>query len=494
MHKRALGWMGMVALGCAWAGLAQADSDRLLEQFVLSLNASGVMGTFKADGPIDRHNAFFKSLGSNGRSCATCHVPEQAMSFTTRHAQRLYRQTQGADPLFAAVDGANCDQVTRTDRAGHSLILQHGLIRVANAVPANAEFSISVVRDPYGCALRVDPRTHVLTASVYRRPLPSTNLGFLSAVMFDGRETVAPLTSADALDANLRTDLRHQAIDAVLGHAQGTAAPSEVQLTSIVEFELSLYSGQMWDWNAGSLSDGGATGGPIELSGELYYPGINDSLGGEPNGIPFTPASMTLYGAWEPRAARRQDERRDAARADIAAGEQLFNTLPMTISNVRGLNDNAGIGMPTSFVGHCASCHDAPNIGHHSLPLPLDIGTGHSPDASHESDPVIADALAQLSVPDLPVFLVSGCPNPFNAGQAESFYTTDPGKALISGKCADFNRIKGPILRGLAGRAPYFHNGAAATLMELVNFYDRRFKVSMTQQQKHQLVAFLKTL
>jgi len=494
MSKGALRWVGMAVLGCAMASMAQADSDPLSQQLVLSPNASGLMGTFKADGPIDRQNAFFKSLGSNGRSCATCHLLEQAMSFTTGHARRLYRQTRGADPLFAAVDGANCDQVEASDRAGHSLILQHGLIRVANAVPANAEFSISVVSDPYGCALRVDPKTHVLTASVYRRPLPSTNLGFLSAVMFDGRETLAPLTSADTLDANLRTNLRHQAIDAVLGHAQGAAAPSEAQLSSIVEFELSLFSGQIWDWRAGLLFGGGATGGPIELSGQLYYPGINDSLGGDPNGIPFTPASMSLYGAWEPRETGRQDSRAGAARADIAAGQRLFNTLPMVISNVRGLNDSAALGKPTSFVGNCATCHDAPNIGHHSLPLPLDIGTGHSPDANQEADPVIADALSQLSMADLPVFLIGGCPNPFNAGQAESFYTTDPGKALISGKCADFNRIKGPILRGLAGRAPYFHNGSAATLLELVNFYDRRFKAGMTAQQKRQLVAFLNTL
>ena len=65
-------------------------------------------------------------------------------------------------------------------------------------------------------------------------------------------------------------------------------------------------------------------------------------------------------------------------------------------------------------------------------------------------------------MPDLPVYLISRCPNPFNAGQPESFYTTDPGKALVSGLCSDFNRGKGPILRGLAARAPYFHNGAAA--------------------------------
>jgi cytochrome c peroxidase len=113
---------------------------------------------------------------------------------------------------------------------------------------------------------------------------------------------------------------------------------------------------------------------------------------------------------------------------------------------------------------------------------------------SVEPDPNIAAGLAALSMPDLPVYLINGCPNPFNPGQPESFYTTDPGKALISGLCSDFNRGKGPILRGLAARAPYFHNGAAATLDELVNFYNQRFQMNLTGEQKEDLVAFLNSL
>lgn len=142
----------------------------------------------------------------------------------------------------------------------------------------------------------------------------------------------------------------------------------------------------------------------------------------------------------------------------------------------------------------CATCHDAPNIGHHSLPLPLDIGVAHSSNPNFEPDPTVAGALRELSEPDLPVFLISGCPNPFKPGQAESFYTTDPGKALITGNCSDFNRLKGPILRGLAGRAPYFHNGAAANLHELVNFYNLRFQMALSEEQKSELVAFLNSL
>ena len=71
---------------------------------------------------------------------------------------------------------------------------------------------------------------------------------------------------------------------------------------------------------------------------------------------------------------------------------------------------------------------------------------------------------------------------------------TDIGRAMISGKCADVGKLKGPVLRALAARAPYFHNGAAATLNDAVEFYNQRFNLSLTQQQKTDLVAFLGSL
>ncbi|HEX4267106.1 MAG TPA: hypothetical protein VHY36_04410 [Steroidobacteraceae bacterium] len=473
------------------AGAASAQGHPSL---TVTPDLRGLMATLKIDGPIDHNGPFFQSLGTNGRSCSTCHDPQEAMSFTPLHANLLFAVTRGKDPLFSPVDGANCDNVAVGNMAGHSLILRNGLIRIALAVPANAQFSISVVSDPYGCALRVDPTTHVLTVSVYRRPLPATNLSSLSAVMFDGRETAAPLTSEATDAANLRTDLTQQASDATTGHAQATAPPTAAQLEGIVDFELALYTAQMWDYRAGALQANGAFGGPLVLAAQAYYPGINDTLGQDPNGLPFDPTAMTLYGAWAQGPQARGDAGDRAARAEIAAGERLFNSAPLTITNVRGLNDNSALGQPTSFQGTCTTCHDAPNFGDHSLPLPLDIGTSHTANPSFESDPVITAAVSQLSMPKLPVFLISGCPDPFHPGQGASFYTTDPGRALITGQCSDFNRIKGPILRGLAARAPYFHNGAAATLREVVSFYNQRFQMGLTANQKDDLVAFLNSL
>ena len=65
---------------------------------------------------------------------------------------------------------------------------------------------------------------------------------------------------------------------------------------------------------------------------------------------------------------------------------------------------------------------------------------------------------------------------------------------MITGKCADVGKVKGPTLRGLAAHAPYFHNGAAARLDDVVEFYNQRFNLNLTAQQKSDLVAFLQTL
>lgn len=325
--------------------------------------------------------------------------------------------------------------------------------------------------------------------------------------MFDGRETVQPLTSATTFQANLAADLMHQAIDATLIHAQASVAPTLDQQMAIVNFELGLTSSQTIDYRAGWLNRYGAQGGPLALSNQIYYPGTNDALGADPKGNAFNSSAFTLYSGWEGATGGDSkdsfDDDRAAIRRKIAAGEKLFNTHPVTISNVRGLNDNAalakalGTTIPIApFQGFCTTCHDTPNVGNHSLPLALDIGTGHDP--SVESDPLIESGVSQLSFPDLPVFQITGCPDPFAVPNqpVEPFVilTTDPGKALVTGLCSDVARTKGPILRGLAARAPYFHNGAARNLTELIEFYNQRFQMNLTGDEKEQLIAFLNSL
>ena len=456
---------------------------------------TGYASTYNSAGPMVENTAFFQSLGTNGRSCATCHLASDAMGLSASSVRNIYLRTRGHDPLFASFDGANCPNASPTNPADHSLLLKAGLIRIPLTLPAGAQFTISAVHDPYGCA-NVTDTSGAQTISVYRRPLPTTNLRFLSAIMFDGRETIQPLTSASTVQANLVADLMHQSIDATTGHAQATTPPSLAQQTDIVNFELGLNSAQVYDSHAGILASGGASGGSYNLSQQEYHPGTNDSLGGDPNGQPFNDAgTFTIFQTWANSAPHSADRDTLAYRKKVAAGEVLFNTRDLMISNVRGLNDNTALGaVPIGpFVGHCTTCHDTPNVGNHSMPLPLDIGTGHDP--AYESDPLIENGVSQLDFPDLPVFAITGCPNPFDPSATNYvIYTTDPGKALVTGKCSDVNRIKGPILRGLAARAPYFHNGAAQDLNQLLNFYNQRFQMNLTDEEKSDLMAFLNSL
>ncbi|MGA8143625.1 MAG: hypothetical protein WB987_07035 [Candidatus Acidiferrales bacterium] len=482
-------------------GFGGALSATMIPNLFPFFDPTGAVSTYNVNGPIRENTPFFQSLGTNGRSCATCHVASDAMGLRGDNVRLRYALTHGKDPLFASVDGANCPNGSASNPADHSLLLKSGVIRVGLTLPATTQFTIKAIRDPYGCAIGTDPTTGRPTVSVYRRPLPTTNLRFLSTIMVDGRESVTfPLNNEATFLANLNTDLMQQSVDATLGHAQAAEAPTTAQQQAIVNFELGLYSAQLADNKAGLLEADGAKGGALNTSQESYYPGINDSLGKDPDGGAFNSTAFTVFQAWaNPAKSWNPFEKYLAeTRKKIAAGETLFNTRALTISSVRGLNDNSALGtLPIGpFQGTCTTCHDSPNVGDHSFPLPLDIGTGH--DATNESDPLIANAISQLDFPDVPVYEITGCPNPFAGSQPSTepyvIYTTDPGKGLISGLCSDVNRIKGPILRGLAARAPYFHNGAAQNLTQLLNFYNQRFQMNLTDEEKSDLIAFLNSL
>jgi cytochrome c peroxidase len=435
-------------------------------------DASGFVETYNVNNaPISLTGAFFQSLGTNGRSCASCHLPTEGWSVSAAEVQLRFRLTQGLDPIFRTNDGSNCDQNINTStlegrREAYSLLLSRALIRIAISVPAGAEFTVQNVSNPYGCS-------DTSTLSMYRRPLPATNLKFLSTLMWDGRESTPPSTQKITYPdptGSLLADLAHQATDATTGHAQG-AVPTPAQVQDIVNFETALRTAQAIDYFAGFLNDGGASGGPVALASQQFFIGINDSFpssfGFNPTGAAFNPNIFNLFNAWTNALGRR---------ASIARGQVVFNSKPITISGVAGINDVPGL--PESFSGTCGTCHDSPNVGNHSVSAPLNIG--------------VADLTSPLDISYLPVFtLLNNTTGPLHGTIVQ---TTDPGRALITGKWADVGKLKGPILRGLASRAPYFHNGSAGTLADVVVFYEKRFNIVFTGQEKADLIAFLNAL
>jgi len=187
-----------------------------------------------------------------------------------------------------------------------------------------------------------------------------------------------------------------------------------------------------------------------------------------PAGTPFTATVFTLFQAWSNLDSRAPQT---AGKAAIARGERIFNSKTLHVSGVAGLNDDLGTA---DIPATCGLCHDTPNFGNHSLPVPLNIG--------------VADVNSPLDTSYLPVITLR------NKNTHQSVRTTDPGRALITGKWKDIGKVKGPILRALASRAPYFHNGSAMTLSDVVQFYNVRFNIGLTEADKADLVAFLNAL
>lgn len=404
---------------------------------------------------------FFQSLGSNGRTCATCHAPNDAWTVTPGRAQQRFQATNGTDPLFAALDGTNCPGLKTTtlaDRqAASSLLLRKGLIRVALTPPAQAQFTVASVSNPYGC-------TSTTSVSVYRRILPSANLSFLTTVMWDGRESANTPT--------MTVSLLQQAKDAILGHAAATATPASGTLQEIVTQELGFFSAQTSGNRAGALNVGGAKGGVSALSQQSFTPGGNDPFGPAAPAPGVTPAPVfSLFGSWASLAGASPGAQ---AQASIARGEKIFNTRPILLRGVAGLTDQRDRrGAPLNAVtGTCGTCHNAPNVGASTVGRLFDTGVSRPERQSG----------------DLPVITLR------NKTTGALIQTTDPGLALTTGLWSDVNRFKTPGLRNLAARAPYFHDGSAPSVEAVVNFYNNRFGLNLSTQERADLIAFLSSL
>src|SRR5262249_30569619 len=150
---------------------------------------AGMLRTITLDGSmLDFSNPFFQSLGTNGRSCVSCHVPSTGWTISPREVRARFEATAGLDPIFRTNDGSNSPLVDvptlAARRKAFSMLLDKGLIRIGLPIPPGVEFALVGVDDPYRYASAAE-------LSLFRRPIPSTTLRFLTAVMWDGRESFA---------------------------------------------------------------------------------------------------------------------------------------------------------------------------------------------------------------------------------------------------------------------------------------------------------------
>lgn len=471
-----------------------------IERLELFRNPAGWVGNHLPGGRVaTQGHPFFKAFGENGRSCVTCHQPPSGMSISLRNIEARFRNTDGRDPLFAPVDGANCPDALPAERTSgspvgghkgkgrralrqaHSLLLERGLIRIFLPIPTGIPDGFTVTipptddkpgcnRFPFDTDRPDDPAAGRQLISMYRRPLMSANTGFKvarddgarpSSVMWDGREL----------------DLSTQAVAATLGHAQARVEklPTAREVAEIVRFETSFFSAQLVDKVARRLDAADAEGGPVHLSGRVPIPGVT----------PPTPAPFDEYAAWSDEPAA---DAVSARRRSIARGQEIFNKREFAIANVPGINPPPA--PPVNFT--CAACHGQPHAGNNLPPtIPgrprfvsqVDIGTGGQ--ASRFGGPPPSR--------ELPIFTVTctGAPHPV---YGRAIRTNDLGAAMVTGKCADVGSKTAPQLRALAAREPYFSDGSARTLRDVVDFYDRRFSIGFTEREKRDLATFMSAL
>lgn len=231
-------------------------------------------------------------------------------------------------------------------------------------------------------------------------------------------------------DVTLGLDL--QAKGNITGAQQGPPA-TQALVDSIVNYEKDLWFAQVLTLGAGRLDECGARGGPALLSQQ-----------------PFVAGRFNLFDRWiDGRACAGTPHRRR-----IARGQELFN-------------NKATPGGLT-----CRACHNAENSGSHVGGVLFDVGA----------------SAASRRLPGMPLYTVR------NKTTLETIQTTDPGRAGSTGKWADLNRFKVPSMRGVAARAPYFHNGVAATLLDVVRLYEQVFGFDFSSTEESDLVAFMNAL
>jgi cytochrome c peroxidase len=419
-------------------------------------NSAGIAETVHLSGSVDRTNAFFQPIGTNPRTCETCHGADQGWTLTAQAATMKFFMTAGTDPLFNLVDtGSRVDADVSTFWARlntyQSTLLNRGLIRFTRAISPTAEFAVTAVNDPYGWSTTT-------SVSSFRRPTPTAN----ESKSVSNNWTGGP---HDPFVATAQTSAGASRL-----HLQRVEPVSTELANSMRDLQFGIVFAQIQDRRAGRLDADGAKGGPVHLKDQVFYPGINDLQGNDPQGKPFTRKVFDIYDAWSVHAGESPwSLTREAARGAIYRGQEIFNHFEFPVSGVTGLNDVLGA---STVQATCSTCHNVPNVGGHAVFRMFDMGTANPERCS----------------PALPMLTLQ------NKTTGEVRQVCDMGKATQTGKWADIGGFRAPPLRGLAARAPYFHDGQMRNIRAVIDYYQSRFNMGLTVAQKRDLEAFLRAL
>jgi len=282
-------------------------------------NAFGFAATYSTAGYVDLNNAFFTPQGSNGRHCGTCHSPEIGWTMSPQMVTTLFLLTAGTHPLFANnldTDTPTADMSTAEARWNATTMLRQGKFTRKIALPATRDYDLLSFTDPFGI-------TTPATLFFFRRPMPTANLRSFN-VHWDNQQTVG---------TDLHAGLMKQARGNILNAQQGPT-PLDAVLDGIATYESTLTSAQTYIFGVGSLTAGGAHGGPEYAASQ-----------------PLVAGRFDLYDAWQSSPIPKRQQ--------IWRGQEIFN------------NVNAPSGK------RCNGCHNIANNGQNLNGALINIGASN---------------------------------------------------------------------------------------------------------------------
>jgi hypothetical protein len=158
--------------------------------------------------------------------------------------------------------------------------------------------------------------------------------------------------------------------------------------------------------------------------------------------------------------------------------------------------------------GRCSACHDGPMLDMTAAEHPLGAGRrfeGNFVSANAEPIGLIGgDFRTTVNVER--AWVIDTARDGFGGDDDLELTIPDLGRALITGELADIAHYKIPTLRNIRHTPPYFRDGSAKTLGDVVNHYQRFINAvgdicdtrsgacDITDQDKRDIIEFLQLL
>ncbi len=418
---------------------------------------------------------------TNGRSCATCHVLDEHTVLTPANVSARLAANP-ADPLFNRIDA--------DDPFAAELSYEHlkkGLVRVVLDLPDNMDLI-----DLEGNVVTPPERT----VEVWRAVPTVYDVAITGPYQYDGRHET----------------LQEQAQGAITAHSEGGEVASR-DLDAITEFQRGLFTSNRARSVAQQLAQGVPAGDIVRP--ELDFEGLNPA---QARGREVYDAACEAChgGATTSLVVNRVIH--DLTFVELKPdGNVLFDTSvqpPVPVLLPRPGDEFLNIGTANlSALGQLGI-------------LPVFNASVALPQYRYRFYTDGSRTVKDVDLPPLPV-TASGSPFDLQPALDENgapifgpnflpqLFSTDPGRAAITGDPHHFETFDVPPLRGIARSAPYFHDNSAETLRDLVDIYSR-FIVqffaplnlplvnppefeggppeSLTPQQKQDLIEFLTVL